>query len=62
VRSQNAWQMFIQKTKQISGGADLIQGFLLALQDCYLCQGMRTKFYEFVEEQLIQDLEARIVV
>jgi NACHT domain len=60
--NENAWQMFIQKTKQISGGADLIQGFLLALQDCYLCQGMRTKFYEFVEEQLIQDLEARVVV
>ncbi len=60
--NENAWQMFIQKTKQISGGADLVQGFLLALQDCYLCQGTRTKFYEFVEEQLIQDLETRVIV
>ncbi|NJR18428.1 MAG: NACHT domain-containing protein [Calothrix sp. CSU_2_0] len=59
--NENNWQMFIQKTKQISGGADSVQGFLLALQDCYLCQGTRTKFYEFVEQQLIQDLESRVV-
>jgi hypothetical protein len=60
--NENAWQMFIQKTKQIPGGADSVRGFLFALKDCYLCQGTRTKFYEFVEEQLIQDLEARVTV
>ncbi|MEM1394698.1 MAG: PBS lyase, partial [Cyanobacteria bacterium P01_H01_bin.150] len=49
---QQLWQQFLQKAADTEDAPESIQGFLLALRDCYLAKGKQANIPENVTKQL----------
>ena len=49
---QQLWQQFLQKAADTEDAPESIQGFLLALRDCYLAKGKQANIPETVAKQL----------
>ena len=49
---QQLWQQFLQKAADTEDAPESIQGFLLALRDCYLAKGKQVNIPEIVAKEL----------
>lgn len=51
-KNQGQWRKFLAQSASISGSSATIEGFLLAVRDCCLHQGLEAKVPDFVAQEL----------